>query len=117
MKKKMLISSIIVVSILIVPTSIAISINDLRFDNIAFVNNLKIKPLLLNNKILYVGKISNYTHIHGYTPSCSFHIDLVLTFGDQTPFFQIIQDRDEWIALPLFFGFINEFFIFGILSQ
>jgi hypothetical protein len=117
MNKKILISSIIVVSILIVPTSIAISINVPRSDNIAFVKNLKIKPLQLNNRIVYVGKISNYTRIHGYTPSCSFHIDLVLTIGEQTPFFQIIRDRDEWLALPLFFGFINEFFIFGIMLQ
>ncbi len=117
MNKKILLGNIMAVAILILPTSIAIGIDETRPENIVYVNNLKIKPLHLNNRILYVGKISNYTHIHGYTPSCSFHIDLVLTFGDQTPFFQIIQDRDEWVALPLFFGFLNEFFIFGIMSQ
>ena len=117
MNKRILHSSIIAVVILILPTSIAISIDETRPENIVFVDNLKIKPLHTVDRTLLIGKISNKTFIHGYTPSYRFHIDLVLTLGNQKPFFQIIRECDAWIACPLFNGFLTEFFILGIAQD
>ncbi|UCF12774.1 MAG: hypothetical protein JSW06_00565 [Thermoplasmatales archaeon] len=117
MEKRILLGSIIAVAILLFPTSIASGIDETRPENIIFVNNLKIKPLQSFYRILLIGKISNKTFIHGWTPSYRFHIDLVLTLGNQKPFFQIIRECDAWIACPLFNGFLTEFFILGIAQD
>lgn len=109
MNKKILIGSILALTILILPSSIVIGVDDTKPEN-----NLKITYIPPYVFTLIIGKISNLTLSGGWTPCYNFHIDKGLTLSTFIPFFRIRYDCNARIVIPSFSGIIKDSFIFGI---
>ena len=113
MNKKILIGSIIAVTVLILPSSIVIGVDDINTNNNVIENNLELEYKSFFVLDLLIGKISNLTLGGGWTPCYFFHIEKCLIFSTFIPFFRIRHNRDAIMVRPRFVGFINDYFIFG----
>lgn len=66
--------------------------------------------------IFIFGKVSN-VRMGGFTPSYWFHIDKVMTYGNQQPRVIWIEDREGFMLSMDFIGFVFKNIIIGIVSS
>jgi hypothetical protein len=66
--------------------------------------------------IFIFGKVSN-VRMGGYTPSYWFHIDQVITIGNQDPKIQLIENREGFMLSMDFYGFVFKNIIIGKASS
>jgi uncharacterized membrane protein len=63
--------------------------------------------------VLMLGRISDKKFNGGYVGSYSFKIKCVLTYANQDPEFQWIENRVGWVCNRDYYGWIGNFFIFA----
>jgi hypothetical protein len=114
MRKKLVFGSVVAIVIFVLPTSMAVVIENTNLHNNGIIDKLDLEypPRLVFT--LIIGKISNLTKGGSWTPCYNFHIERVITLSTWFPFFRVRYDKNARIVIPTFSGFIDESFIIGI---